>query len=127
MAGWQNPGMFPVGYQPAQIYPQQPFQQFQQPPVQTRAIEAVPVDNEDQVRTWPVNVGATVLFMAKDDSFVAFKTHDIKGEVPPVFYDLRPPAPEAPAPDFLTRKEAEEMIAAALAAKRTPKKEAAEA
>lgn len=124
MAIWNNP---------YQMYPQQqiyPYQQMQQPqqPVQARAIEAIPVDNEEQVRTWPVNVGATVLFMAKDDSFVAFKTNDVKGELPPVFYDMRPPAPPAPVFDPAAYSDLEKRVAAleAISAPRRAKKEAAE-
>ena len=116
---------------PYQMYPQQqmyPYQQMQQPQqsVQARAIEAIPVDNEEQVRTWPVNVGATVLFMAKDDSFVAFKTNDVKGELPPVFYDMRPPAPPAPAFDPSAYSDLEKRVAAleANSAPRRAKKEA---
>lgn len=104
------------------MFPQYP--QMQQPPVQTRAIEAIPVDNEDQVRTWPVNVGATVLFMAKDDSFVAFKTNDVKGELQPEFFDKRPPTPPAPVFDpaaYVTREELEKRIAEISAPKRVKK------
>lgn len=126
---WNNP--FPMNYQ-QQMYPQMYQQQTQQIPqqaVQTRAIEAIPVDNEDQVRTWPVNVGATVLFLAKDDSFAAFKTNDVKGELPPVFYDRRPPAPPAPVFDPAAYTDLEKRVAA-LEANSAPvrgKKEAAEA
>ncbi len=97
-----------------------------QQPVQTRAIEAIPVDSEEQVQTWPVNVGATVLFMAKDDRFVAFKTNDVKGELPPVFYDLRPPAPPAPVFDPAVYTDLEKRVAAleANSAPRRAKKEA---
>lgn len=117
--------MFPVGYQPAQM-PGWNNQQMYQQPVQTRAIEAIPVDSEEQVQTWPVNVGATVLFMAKDDRFVAFKTNDVKGELPPVFYDLRPPAPPAPVFDPAVYTDLEKRVAAleANSAPRRAKKEA---
>lgn len=79
-------------------YPFYPYQQYQYPaiPQQTRAIEVIPVDNEDQVDTWQVQAGTTVEFMARNDSFVAFKSVGINGEPSIEFYDRRPPAPPAP-------------------------------
>lgn len=124
-----NPTMyFPQGYQPlAQPYPAAP-QYAPQPAPATRAVEAIPVDSEDQVFTWPVNVGATVLFMAQDDSFVAFKTNSLKGEDAPVFYDKRPPAPPAPVFDpeaYVTKDELDRRLAE-ISEPRRPKKEEAE-
>lgn len=79
-------------------YPFYPYQQYpaMPPQQQTRAIEVIPVDNEDQVNTWQVQAGTTVEFMARNDSFVAFKSVGINGESTVDFYDRRPPAPPAP-------------------------------
>lgn len=96
-----NP-FFPVNYQP---YQQQP---------QTRSVEAIPVDSEDVVLSFPVAVGATVMMVAKDDRFVAFKTNGMNGESSISFYDRRPPAPE-PVPfdasQYVRRDELEKIIA----------------
>ncbi len=66
-------------------------------PYQTRTVEAIPVDNENAILGFPVAVGATVMFISKDDHFVAFKTNGMNGESAVTFYDRRPPAP-APEP-----------------------------
>lgn len=77
-------------------YPQiNPYQQYSQAG-QARAVEVIPVDNEDQVNSWQVQAGTTVEFMARNDSFVAFKSVGINGEPSIEFYDRRPPAPPAP-------------------------------
>lgn len=106
-------------------YPFYPYQQYpayqampQQP--QTRAIEVIPVDTEDQVNSWQVQAGTTVEFMARNDSFVAFKTVGINGEASIEFYDRRPPAPPAPVfspADYVRKDEVAAMIAAALETK----------
>ena len=100
-----NP-FFPVNYQPYQQ------QQYQQP--QTRTVEAIPVDDENVVLSFPVAVGATVMMVAKDDRFVAFKTNGMNGESSISFYDRRPPAPE-PVPfdasQYVRRDELEKIIA----------------
>ena len=104
-----------MAYNPMNYLPQYQTPYYQQPVPTTRAVEAIPVDNENQVLTWPVNVGATVLFMSKDDSFVAFKTNTMKGEDAPVFYDKRPPLPPQPAFDpsaYVTRDELEKRLMA---------------
>ena len=93
---------FPVNYQP---YQQQP---------QTRSVEAIPVDNEDVVLSFPVAVGATVMMVAKDDRFVAFKTNGMNGESSISFYDRRPPAPAQEPFDpslYVRRDELEKLIA----------------
>jgi len=101
------------------------MQQAQQQ-TQTRTVEVVPVPNEQTVYDFPVAVGATQEFMATDDSFVAFKTNGVNGQSSVSFYDKRPPAPPTPAPEYMTRAEVEELIAAALPKKAPAKKEAAE-
>ena len=98
-----NP-FFPVNYQP--------YQQYQQP--QTRTVEAIPVDDEDVVLSFPVAVGATVMMVAKDDRFVAFKTNGMNGESAISFYDKRPPAPAQEPFDpslYVRRDELERIIA----------------
>lgn len=93
------------------------YQQYQQMPTQTRTVEAIPVDNEDAVVSFPVAVGATVMLVAKDDHFVAFKTNGMNGESTVSFYDKRPPAPPTPVFDpkaYVTRDELESRLAAIL-------------
>lgn len=81
---------FPANYQPYQP-------QYQQQSVQTRAVEAIPVDDENAVVGFPVALGATALFISKNDRFVAFKSNNMNGESEVMFFDRRPPAP-APEP-----------------------------
>lgn len=98
-------------------YPQiNPYQQYPQPG-QARAVEVIPVDNEDQVITWQVQPGTTVEFVARTDSFVAFKSVALNGETNIDFYDHRPPAPPVAPTDYVRREEVAAMIAAALEAK----------
>ena len=126
--GYQNPG-FPAGYQPAQMwnpqaYQQQMGQQTPQNQPQSKLVEALPVDSLEDAEHCPMAQGSSALFFARDDSFIATKRVDFNGNVSFEVYDKRPPAPPAQAPDFCTRAEVEEMIAAAIP-KRTVKKEAA--
>lgn len=100
-----NP-FFPVNYQPYQQ------QQYQQP--QTRTVEAIPVDDENVVLSFPVAVGATVMMVAKDDRFVAFKSNGMNGESAISFYDRRPPAPAQEPFDpslYVRRDELEKLLA----------------
>lgn len=72
----------------------QPYQPYQPQSVQTRAVEAIPVDDENAVVGFPVALGATALFISKNDRFVAFKSNNMNGESEVIFFDRRPPAPE---------------------------------
>ena len=104
---------FPQNYQPQ--YPQ--YQPVQQQPT-GRMVEVIPVDNESVAVDFPVSVGSTVEFMAKDDSFVAFKTVEMNGQSSFAIYDLRPPAPPAPAFDpsaYVRRDEIDALVAAVVA------------
>jgi len=112
-AGYQNPG-FPTGYQ----------QQTNQP--QSKYVEVIPVDAVAEAEHCPMSQGSAALFFARDDSFIASKRVDFNGSVTFEVYDRRKPMPPVPAPEYITREEAETMIAAALAERRTVKKEAAE-
>lgn len=127
---WNNG--FPATYQQMNfpqyqtpMYPQQAMQAAQ--PVQTnsRMVEIVPVDTEDAAASWPVGVGQTQAMIAKDDSFIAFKSVLVNGQTDFAIYDKRPPAPPEPAFDpkeYVRRDEVEDLIKAALAARVTAKK-----
>lgn len=97
---------FPANYQPYQP-------QYQQQSVQTRAVEAIPVDDENAVVGFPVALGATALFISKNDRFVAFKSNNMNGESEVMFFDRRPPAP-APEPFdpslYVRRDELEKLL-----------------
>lgn len=63
-------------------YPQiNPYQQYSQAG-QARAVEVIPVDNEEQINSWQIPFGSTVEFVARDDSFVIFKSVELNGQIP---------------------------------------------
>lgn len=96
-------------------YPQiNPYQQYSQAG-QARAVEVIPVDNEEQINSWQIPFGSTVEFVARDDSFVVFKSVEMNGQTTITAYDRRAAAP--PATEFVRRDEVAAMIAAALEAK----------
>jgi len=89
-------------------------QTLQMPQQQTRTVEVVPVGNEQTVVDFPVAIGVTQMFVANDDSFVAFKSNGVNGQSSLTFYDKRPPAPVAAAPVYMTKEDVEAMISAAI-------------
>jgi hypothetical protein len=96
-----------------QINPYQQYPAVQ--PGQARAVEVIPVDNEEQISSWQIPFGSTVEFVARDDSFVIFKSVEMNGQTTITAYDRRAAAP--PATEFVRRDEVAAMIAAALEAK----------
>lgn len=78
---------------------------------QTRVVEAVPVDTVDDAAKIQVQIGCSVLAVAKDDSFVAIKTAGMNGASSFTVFDRRP---EKPAPEYLTRADVEALIASAM-------------
>lgn len=98
-------------------YPQiNPYQQYPAvQPGQARAVEVIPVDNEEQINSWQIPFGSTVEFVARDDSFVIFKSVEMNGQTTITAYDRRAAAP--PATEYVRRDEVAAMIAAAMEAK----------
>ena len=127
---WNNG--FPATYQ--QMYPQYQAPMYQTQPIQmpqtpvqpnSRMVEVIPVDNEKAAAEFPVGVGATQMMIAKDDSFIAFKTVLVNGQTDFSVYDKRPPAPPMPVFDpneYVRRDEVETLISAALAAQSMTKR-----
>lgn len=96
-------------------YPQiNPYQQYSQAG-QARAVEVIPVDNEEQINSWQIPFGSTVEFVARDDSFVIFKSVELNGQSTITAYDRR--AAASPVSEYVRRDEVAAMIAAALEAK----------
>ena len=96
-----------------------PYLNYQQSyqPFQTRMVEVVPVDSVDAAREFPVAIGATVMLIAKDDSFVAVKINGVNGQSSFDVYDRRPPEPPAPVFDpaaYVTKDEFESRLRAIL-------------
>lgn len=127
---------FPVGYNPygyQQFQPQQyqPAPQIQQTAQmqqaqQSKYVEVIPVDTEQEVTNCPMSAGSTGFFFARDDSFNAVKSVSLNGQVTVAFFDKRPPAPVTPPfnpVDYVTKEELESRLAAILAPKQTAKKE----
>lgn len=115
-----NPALYyPQTYQPVvQQYAAYPQAVQAQPPA-ARVVEVIPVDSEQIAVDFPVSVGATVEFVAKDDSFVAFKSVEMNGQSSFTIYDKRPPAPPAPQFDpgaYVTWEALDKRLAALQAA-----------
>ena len=112
--GWipDYPGQQPYNdpaYMRARTMPQQGQQQQQA----TRMVEAVQVPNEKAVLEFPVGAGATKIFLAADDSFLAVKSVTVAGQVMIDMYDRRPPAPPAPEinpSDYVRKDEIGQLI-----------------
>lgn len=112
--GWipDYPGQQPYNdpaYMRARTMPQQAQQQQQA----SRMVEAVQVPNEKAVMDFPVGAGATKIFLAADDSFLAVKSVTVAGQVMIDMYDRRPPAPPVPEinpSDYVRRDEIGQMI-----------------
>lgn len=111
-----NPNMY-VPYQQQPMYQPQP-----------RMVEAVPVDTVEDAARIQVQIGGTVLAIAKDDSFIVIKSVGMNGTDSVTVFDKRPPAPPAPVFDpkeYVTKEELEERLAAISRPPRA-RKEAAE-
>ena len=90
---------------------QQPMYQVPQP----RMVEAVPVDTVEEAARIQVQIGGTVLAVARDDSFIAVKAVGVNGADSFNVFDKRPPAPPAPVFDptaYVTKEELEKRLAA---------------
>lgn len=121
---------FPVGYNPYayQQYQQQyqPGPQIQQQGQQTKYVEVIPVDTVQEAEACPMAAGSSLLFFARDDSFIAVKSVGVNGQNNFDVYDKRPPAPVAPPFDpavYVTKDELERRLAAILVPKTTMKKD----
>ena len=92
------------------------YQSYQQ----TRMVEAVPVDTVEEGAKIQVQVGGSVLAVARDDSFILVKSVGMNGAESINVFDRRPPSPPAPVFDpevYVTKAELESRIAAIMEAK----------
>lgn len=115
-----------MAWNPQMYMPQQYQPMYQPMQPQSRMVEVVPVDSVDSAKEFPVAIGATMLMIAKDDSFLAIKINGVNGQSSFEVYDKRPPAPEKPVFDpavYVTRDELESRLAAIM---KPSKKEAGE-
>lgn len=111
---------FPVGYQ--QYYPQYQQPQFQQPQQQPQMMtpptiraEIVQVGSRAEAENFPVGAGQTQMMIAKDDSAIFIKTAFANGQANLDEYVRKPPEPEKPAADYITREEFEQRISVLMA------------
>lgn len=114
----QTPQMMPQPMMQPQV-PQMP----QMTPPTIRA-EIVQIDDETMAANYPVNVGASIMMMTRDDSTIYIKTATQNG-VTMTAYDRRPPAP-APKqinPDDVVTWDALEAWMAERSARKPTKKE----
>lgn len=111
-------GGFPVTY--PQFYPQyqQPSmgqgqggnaQQMMTPP--TIHAEIVQIGNRDEAVNFPVGAGQAQMMIMRDDSSIFIKSAFANGQSTIVEYIKKPPEPEKPPVDYVTREEFEERIA----------------
>ena len=94
---------------PYQMYLQQMQQQFQPAPQMTLPTihaDIIQVNSADDVERFPVGVGASQMFILRDDSTIYVKT----GTVISV-YERKQQATQ-PAPTYITREELEERLSA---------------
>lgn len=117
------PQFYPYQQMPSMGSMPQPSQQVQ---TNSRMVEIIPVDTEEVAAGWPVGIGQTQAMMAKDDSFIAFKTVSVNGQTDFIVYTKRPPAPPEPKLDlgnFVTWDKLEERLANFTPATRRTSKE----
>lgn len=121
-------GGFPATYQPYPNY--QPYnayqQQMQQAQVQQQTMspptihaEIIQFGTEEEIDRFPMQAGASQMFMSKDEQHIVIKTMYANGQYNKEHYDKRPPTP--PEPRFAT--EDYERIAAIVAAMMQKKEE----
>lgn len=107
---------FPATYQP--FYPQYPQQpQMQQPQQQmmtppTIRAEIVQVGSKAEALNFPVGAGQTQMMIMRDDSAIFIKSAFANGQANLDEYVRKPPEPEKPAADYVTREEFEQRISA---------------
>jgi len=107
---------FPATYQP--FYPQYPQQpQMQQPQQQmmtppTIRAEIVQVGSKAEAANFPVGAGQTQMMIMRDDSAIFIKSAFANGQANLDEYIKKPPEPEKPAADYVTREEFEQRISA---------------
>lgn len=107
---------FPATYQP--FYPQYPQQpQMQQPQQQmmtppTIRAEIVQVGSKAEALNFPVGAGQTQMMIMRDDSAIFIKSAFANGQANLDEYVRKPPEPEKPATDYVTREEFEQRISA---------------
>ena len=105
---------FPATY--PQYYPQQPFMQSQSqqqvmtPP--TIRAEIIQVGSKAEALNFPVGAGQTQMMIMRDDSAIFIKSAFANGQANLDEYVRKPPEPEKPAADYVTREEFEQRISA---------------
>ena len=123
---------FPMNYQ--QYFPQYQQSQFQQPQQQvqpqmqmmtppTIRAEIVQVGSRAEAENFPVGAGQTQMMIAKDDSAIFIKTAFANGQANLDEYVKKPPEPEKPPVDYVTREEFEQRISALMAMNKESRKD----
>lgn len=103
---------FPATYQPFyQQYAQMPQQQQMMTPPTIRA-EIVQVGSKAEALNFPVGAGQTQMMIMRDDSAIFIKSAFANGQANLDEYVRKPPEPEKPAADYVTREEFEQRISA---------------
>lgn len=111
---------FPATYQPFYPqYPQQsPMQNMAQPQQQqmmtppTIRAEIVQVGSKAEAINFPVGAGQTQMMIMRDDSAIFIKSAFANGQANFDEYIRKPPEPEKPTADYITREEFEQRMSA---------------
>ena len=105
-------------YQQNLYQPMQPQQQMMTPP--TIRAEIIQYGDEAEIDRFPMNAGASQMFISKDEATFVVKTMFANGQFNKDYYDKRPPAPPKPEIDptkFVTRDEVDGIVDAAISAR----------
>ena len=109
---------FPMNY--GQYYPQYQQPQYQQPQTQpqpqmmtppTIRAEIVQVSDRTEAANFPVGAGQTQMMIARDDSSIFIKTAYANGQATLDEFVKKPPEPQKPPVDYVTREEFEKRLA----------------
>lgn len=110
---------FPITYQPfySQYSQQLPIQNIAQSQQQmmtppTIRAEIVQVGSKAEAINFPVGAGQTQMMIMRDDSAIFIKSAFANGQANFDEYIRKPPEPEKPIADYITREEFEQRISA---------------
>lgn len=104
------PATYPQFYPQYPQQPQPPQQQMMTPP--TIRAEIVQVGSKAEALNFPVGAGQTQMMIMRDDSAIFIKSAFANGQANLDEYIRKPPEPEKPAVDYITREEFEQRISA---------------
>lgn len=94
--------LYANGYQ--QGYGQQPMT----PPMINAVI--IQIARKDEMDNYTMNIGQSQMFMLRDESAIFIKSRYANGQYGVDEYTRKPPEPEKPAAQYVTKDELEQML-----------------